>query len=180
MRNAREGIVEPIPHSVIGSARDSQGKRQLLCSPRSSSQAWTPPGKWCSHVAALEGQMLPPVSPNGLASQSFWALTSVGDTYSQAFHLGDKPGFRGKKCICTSHPVPSTLGLSGPTTLHLFPSGWKNFNYNFYQEETIQTALDLSSNIETTSVPIDKEAHLTHREPPVLLSNKILKVQPRR
>lgn len=163
MSNAREGILEPIPHSgkVIGSARDSQGKRQLLRSPRSSSQAWLPPGKQCSHVPALASQMLPPVSPDGPASQSSWALTSAGDTHSQAFHLGDKPGFRGKKRVCVSHPVPSMLGLSGPTTLHLFPSGWKNFNYNFYQEQTIQTALDLSSKAETTSVPMDKEAHVT-------------------
>lgn len=96
MSNGREGILEPIPHSVIRSARDSRGKRQLLCSLRSSSQAWTPRGKQCSHIPALAGQMLPSMSPNGLASQSFWAVTSVGDAHSQAFHLGDKPGFRGK------------------------------------------------------------------------------------
>lgn len=96
MSNAREGILEPIPHSVIGSARDSQEKQQLLCSPRSSSQAWTPPGKRCSHVSTLAGQMLLPASPDGLASQSFWALTSVGDYQSRAFHPGDKPGFRRK------------------------------------------------------------------------------------
>ena len=41
--------------------------------------------------------MLPPMSPNGPATQSFWALTSVSDAHSQAFHLGAKPGFRGKK-----------------------------------------------------------------------------------
>lgn len=66
-----------------------------------------------------------------------------------------------KNRIRLSHPVPPTLGLSGPTTLHLFPSGWKNFNYHFYQERTIQTALDLSSNVETTLMPMDNEAHLT-------------------
>lgn len=115
--------------------------------------------KQFSCVPTLAGQMLPPVSPSGLASRSCWTLTSAGDAHSQAFHLHQVS--EGKKCTCASHPVPSTLGLSGPTTLHLILSGWKDFSSNIYQEQTIQTAQNLSSNTETTSAPMDKEAHPT-------------------
>lgn len=88
--------------------------------PRSSSHL---PEVVLSHSTSA-GQMLLPMSSDIWPVRVFRIYHQLVTFTAKLLILEIKPGFRRKK---NNPQVPPTLGLSGPTTSHLFPSGWKNF-----------------------------------------------------